>query len=215
MTYVAARCRLIAEALAIGIAGRALVTAFVNRRWRIARVVERLSNDPAMRSVMPDAHQMLPFANVARVSGPPLEVHFVKPRKMPRPRVCTGLPRRATSSDCHLWRSLIYASDGLSKLTAQRYLAVRVADQLRYYQARVRRLDMRRLVLQAVALRQGGRNSARRIRPRDLDRSHSCCLFRGARSGRMPAARQHDQRIQQIGGAACRPGAAMGSPSVT
>ena len=75
MTYVAARCRLIAEALAIGIAGRALVTAFVNRRWRIARVVERLSNDPAMRSVMPDARQMLPFANVARVSGPPLEVH--------------------------------------------------------------------------------------------------------------------------------------------
>lgn len=91
------RSRLIAEGVAVGIAVLALVAAFINaRRWRIARVVERLSNDPAMRSLMPDTEQMLPSSNVARVSGPPLEVRFIKPRRLPRPR---GLRRVTATSN--------------------------------------------------------------------------------------------------------------------
>jgi hypothetical protein len=91
------RSRLIAEGIALCIAILALVAAFINaRRWRIARVVKRLSNDPMMRSVMPDAQQMLPSANVARVSGPPLEVRFIKPRKLPKPR---GLHRVTATSN--------------------------------------------------------------------------------------------------------------------
>lgn len=81
------RNRLIAEGVAAGIAVLALVAAFINaRRWRIARVVERLSNDPAMRSLMPEATPMVSHSNVARASGPRLEVHFIKPRRLPRPR---------------------------------------------------------------------------------------------------------------------------------
>lgn len=91
------RSRLIAEGIAVGIAALALVAAFINaRRWRIARVVTRLSNDPTMRSVMPDAQQMLPPANGGRVSGPPLEVRFIKSRKLPKPR---GLHRVTETSN--------------------------------------------------------------------------------------------------------------------
>jgi hypothetical protein len=80
------RNRAIVEVVALGIALLSLVAALVNgRRWRIARIVERLSNDPAMRSLMPDAQPPGWYSNVARVSGPPLQVRFVKPSKLSRP----------------------------------------------------------------------------------------------------------------------------------
>ena len=46
--------------------------------------------------------------------------------------------------------------DGLSRLTPTRYLDIRVTDQLRYYHGRVRRMDRRRIVLQAIAVAGGG-----------------------------------------------------------
>jgi hypothetical protein len=48
------------------------------------------------------------------------------------------------------------ADDGLCRLTAQRYIAIRVADQLRYYHRKVAALERRRACLQLVTLAAGG-----------------------------------------------------------
>jgi hypothetical protein len=73
---------------AIGVAVLAvllLTGAVVNgRRWRLARAVERLSTDPYLVRSMPGASppEFLPRAHLI----PPLEVEFVRPRRLPRPR---------------------------------------------------------------------------------------------------------------------------------
>jgi hypothetical protein len=62
-----------------------LTGAVVNgRRWRLARDVERLSNDPYLVRCMPGASppEFLPRAHLI----PPLEVELVRPRRLPRPR---------------------------------------------------------------------------------------------------------------------------------
>jgi hypothetical protein len=46
--------------------------------------------------------------------------------------------------------------DGLSNLDPARYVEIRVADQLGYYRAKVRKLDRRRAALQLVTLAAGG-----------------------------------------------------------
>ena len=46
--------------------------------------------------------------------------------------------------------------DGLSALDAERYVEMRIADQIGYYAGRVRELDRRRAVLQLVTLASGG-----------------------------------------------------------
>jgi hypothetical protein len=46
--------------------------------------------------------------------------------------------------------------DGLSRLDAERYLEIRIGDQLRYYHSRIRQLDRRRSFLQLIAVLAGG-----------------------------------------------------------
>ena len=62
-----------------------LIEAVVNgNRWRLARAVERLSSDPYLARSMPEDSppEFLPQAQLI----PPLEVEFVKPRRLPGPR---------------------------------------------------------------------------------------------------------------------------------
>jgi hypothetical protein len=62
-----------------------LITAIVNgRRWRMARAIERLSNDPSLAATMPAA-ELAPPAPRAGVI-PPLNIDVVTPRKLPRPK---------------------------------------------------------------------------------------------------------------------------------
>ena len=46
--------------------------------------------------------------------------------------------------------------DGLSRLTGERYLHIRLRDQLAYYHGRVARLGRQRSWLQAAAIGSGG-----------------------------------------------------------
>jgi hypothetical protein len=55
------------------------------RRWRMGRLVERLSNDPALAAFAPEPDMAPPRTPAATV--PPLEVRIVKARKMPKVRV--------------------------------------------------------------------------------------------------------------------------------
>jgi hypothetical protein len=48
------------------------------------------------------------------------------------------------------------ADDGVSPLDARRYIEIRLADQLRYYQARIPALDKRRGILQIAMISAGG-----------------------------------------------------------
>lgn len=77
-----------ATAIAVGVAGLfawlCLVGAIVNgRRWRIARWVVRMSNDPAL-GLLPDPEWSV--SPIRATTIPPLEVSIVKPRRLPRPR---------------------------------------------------------------------------------------------------------------------------------
>jgi hypothetical protein len=62
-----------------------LILAVVNgRRWRLARIVERFSNDPYLARSMPSdtRPEFLPRARLI----PPLNLELLKPRKLPKPR---------------------------------------------------------------------------------------------------------------------------------
>jgi SLOG in TRPM, prokaryote/SMODS and SLOG-associating 2TM effector domain 1/Protein of unknown function (DUF4231) len=48
------------------------------------------------------------------------------------------------------------ADDGLSPLDAERYVKIRLADQLSYYRGKVRDLDRRRAILQVITVTAGG-----------------------------------------------------------
>jgi hypothetical protein len=76
---------LIVAAVAGFLALVALVVSVHNgQRWHIARVIERMSRDPAMAPFLPD-HESTPQANRASTI-PPLEVRIVKARKLAKPR---------------------------------------------------------------------------------------------------------------------------------
>ena len=79
-----------APLIAAGVAGFLallfLIGAIANgRRWRTSRTVERLSEDPALAPFLPPVAPPPPTRRAAVV--PPLDVRFVKSRKLPKPRV--------------------------------------------------------------------------------------------------------------------------------
>jgi hypothetical protein len=84
-TEIPDRAVLITAAVAGVLALVLFAAAIVNgRRWHTARAVERLSEDPTLASYLPDTTALSPPGRRAPVR-PPLEVTFVKPRKLPKP----------------------------------------------------------------------------------------------------------------------------------
>ncbi len=91
-TKISERAIWITVAVAGFIALLLTAAAIVNgRRWHIARVIERLSNNPTLAPFFPDFDRSLPRQRAATI--PPLDIHIIKPRKLPRPR---GKLRRVT-----------------------------------------------------------------------------------------------------------------------
>jgi hypothetical protein len=81
-------------AAAAGFFGLMFIGAAISngRRWHIARVVERLSNDPQMSSLLPDKEWTPPQHRATTI--PPLEVRVVRAKKLPKPQ---GKLRRVTA----------------------------------------------------------------------------------------------------------------------
>jgi pSer/pThr/pTyr-binding forkhead associated (FHA) protein len=79
------RTILIAAAIAGFIALLSISGVIVNgRRWHIARLIERLSEDPALASVAPDMESSVP-SHRTTLNPPQLDVRVIKPRKLPKP----------------------------------------------------------------------------------------------------------------------------------
>jgi hypothetical protein len=75
---------LIATAVLSVFAVLALLSAlYYARRWRTARAIERLSEDPDLVPLLPDHSPPALSPRADRI--PPLQVTFVKPRKLPKP----------------------------------------------------------------------------------------------------------------------------------
>jgi len=86
------RVLVIAAAVLGALALLCLVGVVVNgRRWRLARRVERWSNDPALVAHLPPADEPPPAPPAIQV--PPLSIEHVRDRKLPKP---PGRRRRVT-----------------------------------------------------------------------------------------------------------------------
>ncbi|MET0457659.1 MAG: hypothetical protein ABW195_00300 [Ilumatobacteraceae bacterium] len=87
---------LVAGGVLAGLALLCLLSAIVNgRRWRLARRIERWSNDPRLTAHLPAPEAIAPPSPPpSAVSVPPLTIDVVTARKLPKPRVDC---RRVTS----------------------------------------------------------------------------------------------------------------------
>ncbi len=72
-----------------------LGAALSGRRWYIARAIERVSDDPLLASIHPDAHPVATAPRAVATAIPALEVRFVTPRTLPRLKRCLGVTATA------------------------------------------------------------------------------------------------------------------------